>query len=70
MGRQRKWPWSCSLCACAPCPVAAFGAVLCPVFFSPREGVREFPVVAARSAPLQLSCPLRWRASCSRIFLM
>lgn len=58
-------------CAHAPCGwLPLFGAVLCPVFFSPREGVREFPVVAARSAPLQFSCPLRWRASCSRIFLM
>lgn len=58
-------------CARAPSgPVAAFGAVLRPVFFPPREGVREFPVVAARPAPLQLSCPSRWRASCSRIFSM
>lgn len=69
-GKQRKWLPFSSLCACALCLVAAFGAVLCPVFFSPREGVREFPVVAARSAPLQLSCPSRWRASCSRIFSM
>lgn len=42
-GRQRKWPRSCSLCACAPCPVAAFGAVLCPVFISPREGGARIP---------------------------